>query len=174
MRPFLLAWLLAAVAALACSPEAGRPAEERLTLRIETRDGRAVTVDVEVPCTPEAMARGLSGRRDLPEDRGMLFVTGGRDTGFWMKDTLIPLAIAFIDRSGTIVDVQEMAPQSLEIHRPDGPFYYALEANGGWFRRHNVEPGDTVRFPWPADSPPLTPWDPASTLCEAAGPAAVR
>jgi uncharacterized membrane protein (UPF0127 family) len=120
------------------------------------------------------MARGLSGRRELPEDRGMLFVTGARASGFWMKDTLIPLSIAFIDRDGTIVHIEEMEPETTEIHSTERPFYYALEANGGWYRRHGVGVGDAVRLPWPPDGAPLTPWDPASTLCDAAGEAAVR
>ncbi|HEY8491123.1 MAG TPA: DUF192 domain-containing protein [Dehalococcoidia bacterium] len=174
MRRLLLACALLALAA--CSPDGEPPPADAtlLPLTITRGDGTSVRVEVEVPCTPEAMARGLSGRRELPEDRGMLFVTGDRGSGFWMKDTLIPLAIAFIDRSGTIVDVQEMAPETTEIHRPDGPAYYALEANGGWFQRHGVREGDAVRFPWPPDGAPLTPWDPASTLCETAVPAAVR
>jgi len=117
------------------------------SLVIITADGRQVELKVEVPETMEAMQRGLMGRRSLPEGRGMLFIfPEGVRPGFWMKDTLIPLSVAFIARDGTIVDIQDMEPLSLEIHNTSQPYRYGLEVNRGWFARHGVRVGDRVRL----------------------------
>lgn len=105
------------------------------------------TIRVEVARTEEEQARGLMGRRTLGKDEGMLFVYE-RDVhhGFWMKDTLIPLSIAFIDRTGRILAILDMEPLTLDIHMPPQPFRYALEMNRGWFATHKVQVGDLVRF----------------------------
>ena len=100
---------------------------------------------VEVARTPEARQLGLMYRQRLPEDMGMLFVfdTVGIYT-FWMKDTYIPLSIAFITADGRIIDIQDMEPLSLELHFPSQPIRFALEVNRSWFTRHDVKIGDTV------------------------------
>ena len=78
----------------------------------------------------------------------MLFVPGGDTrTGFWMKDTKIPLSIAFIASDGTILETQDMEPLSEELHRPARAYYYALEVNQGWFERHGLGLGDRVEIP---------------------------
>lgn len=111
---------------------------------ITIRVGNAYLV-VEVARTPEARQLGLMYRQRLPEDMGMLFVfdTVGIYT-FWMKDTYIPLSIAFITADGRIVDIQDMEPLSLELHFPSQPIRFALEVNRNWFTRHDVKIGDTV------------------------------
>ncbi|KKM61697.1 hypothetical protein LCGC14_1529160, partial [marine sediment metagenome] len=92
--------------------------------------------------------RGLMDREELPEDGGMLFVfLGDTQAAFWMKDTLIPLSIAFIAADGTILDVQDMEPLSEDAHRPPEPYRYALEVNQGWFREHGLGRGDRVEIP---------------------------
>ncbi len=120
-------------------------------LRIETRDGRRLELTVELATDPEHWQRGLMFRRSLPEDRGMLFVFP-QATGepFWMKNTLIPLSIAFADKNGVILRILDMEP----CRRDPCPSYYpgvayrqALEVNQGWFRRHRVAPGDRWRLP---------------------------
>ena len=100
---------------------------------------------VEVARTPEARQLGLMYRQRLPEDMGMLFVfdTVGIYT-FWMKDTYIPLSIAFITADGRIIDIQDMEPLSLDLHFPSQPIRFALEVNRSWFTRHDVKIGDTV------------------------------
>jgi len=105
------------------------------------------TIHVEVARTEEEQARGLMGRRSLGKDEGMLFVYE-RDVyhGFWMKDTLIPLSIAFIDQSGRILAILDMEPLTLDIHMPPRAFRYALEMNKGWFETHRIQVGDFVRF----------------------------
>ena len=78
----------------------------------------------------------------------MLFIfSGDTKAGFWMKDTLIPLSIAFIAADGTILDVQEMEPLSEDKHRPPAPYRYALEVNQGWFQEHGLGPGGRVEIP---------------------------
>lgn len=118
---------------------------ERLV--IAAGDGRRLELKVEVARTRAEKVKGLMGRHSLPEDHGMLFVfTEGERAGFWMKDTQIPLSVAFIAADGTIIDIQDMEPYSLEIHNTEKPYRYGLEVNQGWFRRHNVAVGAKVLF----------------------------
>lgn len=87
-------------------------------------------------------------REELPEDRGMLFVFEYDTTsGFWMKDTLIPLTVAFVAADGRVIDVQDMEPLSEETHFPPGPYRYAVEANQGWFQRNQIFPGSRMELP---------------------------
>jgi uncharacterized membrane protein (UPF0127 family) len=102
---------------------------------------------VEVAKTPEERAKGLMNRRHLGENEGMLFIFEREDVhGFWMKNTLIPLSIAFIDKEGRIVKIADMKPLTLESHNPPKPILYALEMNQGWFSAHNIKAGDILRF----------------------------
>jgi len=102
---------------------------------------------VEVAQTPEERAHGLMGRKHLGKDEGMVFIFEIEGYhGFWMKDTLIPLSIAFIDKEGRIVWVTDMKPLSLESHLPPKPILYALEMNKGWFTKNSIKVGDVVRF----------------------------
>ena len=102
---------------------------------------------VEVAQTPEERSFGLMGRKHLGRDEGMLFIFETEDYhGFWMKDTLLPLSIAFIGRNGRIVWVTDMKPLTLDSHVPPRPILYALEMNKGWFSSHGVKVGDIVRF----------------------------
>lgn len=106
-----------------------------------------IPVTVEVADTEEARHRGLMNRESLPEDRGMLFVyPEERRLSFWMRNTAIPLDIAFIDRSGRILDIQGMEPYDEETIASREPAMYALEMNRGWFEAHGVTAGDAVEF----------------------------
>lgn len=106
-----------------------------------------VRVRAEVADREAERRRGLMGRDSLPEDHGMLFVyPEQRILSFWMRNTRIPLDIAFIDQRGTIVDVQTMAPHTEEMHRSREPAMYALEMEAGWFEEHGVGVGDRVEF----------------------------
>ncbi len=112
-----------------------------------------VTLQVEVADTPDSRARGLMFRRHLDEFSGMLFIfeSTGR-WAFWMKNTLIPLSIAFIDEGWTVVDIQDMqvAPDPAEgpftLYEPARPCRYALEVNQGFFRRHGIGVGARVIY----------------------------
>jgi uncharacterized membrane protein (UPF0127 family) len=102
---------------------------------------------VEVAKTPGERAHGLMGRKHLGKDEGMLFIFETEDYhGFWMKDTRIPLSIAFINKEGRIVGVTDMEPLTLESHIPPQPILYALEMKKGWFSAHGLKVGDVIRF----------------------------
>ena len=124
-------------------PEASGP-----VVLIETAGGDEVVVAVEVADSAEERQVGLMGRESLPEDAGMIFLFD-EDTsgGFWMKDTLIPLSIAFADADGTIVSILDMEPcaaDPCEIYDPGVPYRSALEVNRGAFSRWGVEEGDRL------------------------------
>ena len=102
---------------------------------------------VEVAKTPAERAKGLMGRNYLGSEEGMLFIFEREDHHtFWMKDTLIPLSIAFIDKSGRIVEIADMKPLSLDSHGPPKPILYALEMKKGWFSANGIKVGDVIRF----------------------------
>ncbi len=108
---------------------------------------RNLEIRVEVARTPEERAKGLMDRKQLGKDDGMLFIFETEAYhGFWMKNTLIPLSIAFIDRDGKIVAISDMKPLTLDSHDPPRPVLYALEMNKGWFAEHGIRVGDVVRF----------------------------
>ena len=125
------------------SGQATLPTESRLT-RISV--GSAV-LRVEVVSTPEAQARGLMFRKSLPWDRGMLFVYDKpQHLAFWMKNTTIPLDIAFISAEGMITEILPLTPLSEMTCSSRSPALYALEVNRGWFRKKGVKVGDKIRF----------------------------
>ena len=126
------------------------PASDLRNLTIETSGSEEVEVRVEVADTDPERARGLMGRTALAEDRGMLFVfEEEQELSFWMKDTLIPLSIAYMDSEGHIVDIQDM--KALDDDPPHyasaEPARYALEVNKGFFEERGVEVGDRAELP---------------------------
>ena len=107
-----------------------------------------VVVRVEIATTTAEKQRGLMGRTALAEDAGMLFVFDReQQLSFWMKDTLIPLSIAYINESGRIVDIQDMQPLDETPHPSAEPAKYALEVNQDFFNEHGVEVGNKVSLP---------------------------
>lgn len=102
-------------------------------------------LQAEVAATPGTRERGLMFRYDLGEDQGMLFVfTEARRHSFWMKNTPLPLSIAFIDPKGVIINIRDMAPFTTDSHAADGDALYALEVNRGWFAQRGIRAGDRV------------------------------
>ena len=102
-------------------------------------------VRAEIAATEASQQQGLMYRKSLPPDHGMLFVF--RQPGpfcFWMKNTLVPLSIAFIAADGAIVNIADMQPQTENAHCPVKPVLYALEMQQGWFVRHRVHAGQKV------------------------------
>jgi len=120
------------------------------TVTFDSSTGESFSLIIDVADTPEERARGLMNRESLPEDAGMLFVWP-EDTasGFWMKDTVIPLSIAFIDAGGKIVGIQDMQPLDETLHHSPSPYRYAVEANQGWFAERGIAVGDSVTLPEP-------------------------
>jgi uncharacterized membrane protein (UPF0127 family) len=103
---------------------------------------------VEVAKTPAERERGLMYRKSMAENHGMLFIfPSDRHLSFWMKNTVIPLSIAYISQDGTIREIYHMKPRSLEAIRSDHSVRYALEVNEGEFARLGVKPGDRVVLP---------------------------
>ncbi len=143
---FAFTAVLALAVAVACGGGDGGLATATVVLTDERGSNEELTV--ELARTAEERSRGLMFREELPEDQGMLFVfPNDTTTGFWMKDTLISLSIAFIAADGVILDVQEMEPLSTVLHRPPSPYRYAMEVNQGWFGRHGLGTGDRVELP---------------------------
>lgn len=116
---------------------------------IDTEDG-SVLLDVEIAQTDEQRAFGLMKRESLPDDSGMVFLFFEEHSGgFWMKDTLIPLSIAFFDVDGTIVRILDMEPceeDPCEIYDPGVGFHGALEVNRGAFDGWGVQEGDHIEI----------------------------
>jgi len=113
-----------------------------------TRAGHDVTLEVAVADELQERVQGLMNVPSLPDDVGLLFVWP-EDTlsGFWMKDTVIPLSIAFVTAGGVIIDIQDMVPLSEELITAPGPFRYAVEVNQGWFADNDVRVDDLVQLP---------------------------
>lgn len=101
---------------------------------------------VEIADDEAERACGLSHRDSLAADHGMLFVFHGPvNQAFWMKDTRLPLSIAFLDARGRILDLQDMVPDDGQrLYAPGGAYHYALETNQGWFEAHGIRVGDRV------------------------------
>ncbi len=133
MIPFVLVCLFAG-----CSD-----ADETVTI---TLGGEEFVL--EIADSPEERQRGLMNRRSLGEDRGMLFVfSRDEKLSFWMKNTQIPLSIAYIAKDGTIKEIKEMEPHSLRPVESTYSVRYALEVNRGTFERLGIEPGDRIDLP---------------------------
>ena len=102
-------------------------------------------LDIEIADTPEKRLKGLMNRKKLDPNSGMMFVFQDSDEhSFWMKDTHIPLSIAYIDDKGTILNIEDMKPHSLDSVKPNGPCRYALEVNKGWFDKNGIRAGDEI------------------------------
>ena len=99
-------------------------------------------IRAEVVADPATREQGLMHRKTLGQNAGMLFIFDTHAIHcMWMKNTLIPLSVAFIDDKGTIVNIEDMEPHSLESHCAARPVKYALEMNRGWFASRGVKPG---------------------------------
>jgi uncharacterized membrane protein (UPF0127 family) len=132
----ILALLVLAVANSAAGAE--------LPVTTLTISGHKVVAEVVV--TPEQRAQGLMNRFSLQPDHGMLFVfEQPQPLGFWMKNTYIPLSIAFIDADGRIVNIDDMKPLDESTHRSKGISLYALEMKQGWFAAKGIATGDVVK-----------------------------
>jgi uncharacterized protein len=99
-------------------------------------------IDAQVARTNDERATGLMYRKEMPQHEGMLFVfEEPTQQCFWMKNTLLPLSAAFVADDGTVVNVEEMKPQTLDSHCSDKPVRYVLEMNQGWFAKKGIKPG---------------------------------
>lgn len=113
---------------------------------------------VELARTPEQQEKGLSYRKKINKDHGMLFIFSKEKTlSFWMKNTYIPLSIGFFDKNKTLVDIQKMtifhekqfgktASKPISSHQSKKPALYALEVPMGFFKKHKINLGSRFRF----------------------------
>jgi hypothetical protein len=131
---------------LACAEEPRILPAQRLS--IHRGDGSLIALDAEIAANDEDRRRGLMDRKELDDGKGMLFVfERDQRLAFWMKDTLIPLSIAFITADGRILEIRSMKPQDLTPVESSRSARYALEVPLGWFDRSGVVPGDRIDIP---------------------------
>lgn len=136
--------------ATVAAPDAGSVASPVTDVTIVNAVGERILVPVEIADTDAERQMGLMGRTALTEGTGMLFVFDAEEPrSFWMKDTLIPLSIAYIDAQGRIVDIQDMQPLDETPHPSAAPAQYALEVNQGFFAARGIQVGDLVELPVP-------------------------
>lgn len=135
----------AALLLLAASCAHG-PRPQRLPTTVITLGAR--TIRVEVASTTEQRAMGMMFRRSLKPDEGMLFVFPRDDNlDFYMKNTYVPLSVAFIRSDGIISDITDMEPLTLDEHLSRTACRYALEMPRGWFSSNGVAEGAQVKVP---------------------------
>lgn len=99
-------------------------------------------IDTQLAVTSEQREIGLMFRKDMPQNEGMLFIFENPSRlCFWMKNTLLPLTAAFVADDGTIVNLENMKPQTTESHCSAKPVRFVLEMNQGWFAKKGIKPG---------------------------------
>ena len=131
-------WLIGSPLAWSKDPVALLPT---MTLKVGNQ-----TIHVEIAATDETRQKGMMFREKMASNAGMLFVFP--DIAYhamWMRNTPLPLAVAFMDDAGKIVSIHEMLPFTETTHQAAGPARYALEMNSEWFTRNQVKAGDTIK-----------------------------
>ena len=113
---------------------------QRITLSVGIHQ-----IDTQLAATSEQREIGLMFRKDMPQNEGMLFIfESPSQLCFWMKNTLLPLTAAFIADDGTVVNLENMKPQTTDSHCSSKPVRYVLEMNQGWFSKKGVRPGSKI------------------------------
>ena len=117
-------------------------AHSRMIKEIAIKDAN---LNIEFADTPLKRSLGLMYRQQLDSGSGMMFVfPEKKEHSFWMKDTHIPLSIAYINEDGVIINIEDMEPFSLDGVKSSGPCRYALEVNQGWFEENGIQTGDQI------------------------------
>lgn len=110
-------------------------------LKVVTLTAGINVIHAEIAAAPSEREQGLMYRQNLPANAGMLFVfEQPAEVCMWMKNTPLPLSVAFIDEQGKIINIEDMQPQTLDSHCAKRQVRYALEMNHGWFRQKNIKP----------------------------------
>lgn len=140
--PFPIYALLAAVLATASLPvqaqQAGRLPAVSITAGMHV-------IKAEVAASEGERQRGLMFREQMGQNEGMMFIFDSpAGICMWMKNTQIPLSVAFIDDAGRIVNIEDMQPHTTDSHCAKKQVRYALEMNLGWFKRKNIKPGNVI------------------------------
>jgi uncharacterized membrane protein (UPF0127 family) len=138
--PRAAAFLLAAALLALAAPGRAEPPLKALQIKVAGHALRA-----EVAATVEQRMQGLMFRKKLGANDGMVFVFD--EPGYhamWMKNTPLPLSVAFVDGEGRILNILDMEPHTLDQHMAAGPARYAIETNKGWFAQRRIKAGDKV------------------------------
>jgi uncharacterized protein len=142
-RTFSLLALLGYTALYATSATAQDEPQLKLA-RIKLSAGMH-QIDTQLAQTPEQRQIGLMWRKEMPQHEGMLFIfEQPSQQCFWMKNTLLPLTAAFVADDGTIVNLEDMKPQTTEPHCSAKPVRYVLEMNKGWFAKKGIKAGSKL------------------------------
>lgn len=149
-RRFPLRLVLAASLVVPASGARAQSAQPELPIR--PLSAGIYLIQAEMATTGQERELGLMYRTELPDNHGMAFVFDYPAVQcMWMKNTLIPLSVAFMDAQGRILNIEEMAPQTLTDHCSKGNVVYALEMGPGWFSRRHIKPGTVISgLPAPA------------------------
>ena len=143
-RPALLTALLLS-ASMICLPAGAQEGPQMDLQRVKLSSGLH-QIDAQVALTPEQRQIGLMNRKEMPQHEGMIFVfEQATQQCFWMKNTLLPLTAAFIADDGTIVNLADMKPQTLDAHCSAKPVRYVLEMNKGWFEKKGIKAGAKLK-----------------------------
>jgi uncharacterized membrane protein (UPF0127 family) len=138
--PRAAAFLLAAALLALAAPGRAEPPLKALQIKVAGHALRA-----EVAATVEQRMQGLMFRKKLGANDGMVFVFD--EPGYhamWMKNTPLPLSVAFVDGEGRILNILDMEPHTLDQHMAAGPARFAIETNKGWFAQRRIKAGDKV------------------------------
>ena len=152
-----LSWCAAIVAAVvlagACGEDDASPTPAANTRAVSVQDGaHSAKLTIELAFTETQREHGLMARQSLADDAGMLFIFPAETMGgFWMKNTVIALDIAYLDGSGRVLEIKHGKPLDETVLSPKKPYRYTLEVAGGWFERHQMGPGAMLSLP--ADLP---------------------
>ncbi|GIK88138.1 MAG: hypothetical protein BroJett026_36190 [Betaproteobacteria bacterium] len=144
MKP-LLTLLLGLPLLLGALPLRAQPGKPNTGLPVIRLAIGGHALEAEVASNDAQRQTGLMHRFSLPPDRGMLFVFDApRPLSFWMRNTYVPLSIAYIDAQGRILNIEELVPQDERSKWSAGPALYALEMRKGWFAQKGIRPGAKV------------------------------
>lgn len=120
-------------------------AQQSLRLPVTQLTAGIHLIKAEVAATDAQRQQGLMYRERMAANEGMLFVFDApASVCMWMKNTFIPLSVAFIDEGGRIANIEDMQPRTTDSHCARKPIRYALEMNLGWFKQKNIKPGSVI------------------------------
>ncbi len=145
----LLPFILFIASVIACDRDEAKPATVLPTRDITVSSGSTnVKLTVELATTEAQREQGLMLRQKMDDSQGMFFFFREDETiGFWMKNTYLPLSIAYLDKDGTILEIRDAKPLDETILTPSKPYRDVLEVNQGWFDRHKLGVGSKVSIP---------------------------
>ena len=139
------AWLACAALAWSGLVAAQEVAQTLPTIRLSAG---IHNIQAQLAQTPDQRATGLMFRSSMATNEGMLFAFDAPATQcFWMKNTLLPLSAAFIADNGTVINIEDMKPQTLDSHCSKQPVRFVLEMNQGWFEKRGIKPGSKLAGP---------------------------